>query len=81
MEGLRHDHTLGTHDQLMLRAAMALAVFGFLRVGEFTTSTQRPPTQFLARKGYFIVEGPDEGIPPFFQNRPVGERKYDYHRA
>ena len=50
MEGLRHDHTLGTHDQLMLRAAMALAVFGFLRVGEFTTSTQRPPTQFLARR-------------------------------
>ena len=50
MEGLRHDHTLGTHDQLMLRAAMALAFFGFLRVGEFTTSTQRLPTQFLARR-------------------------------
>ena len=29
---------------------MALAFFGFLRVGEFTTSTQRPPTQFLARR-------------------------------
>ena len=49
MEGLRHDHTLGTHDQLMLRAAMTLAFFGFLRVGEFTTSTQHPP-QFLARR-------------------------------
>ena len=48
--GLRHYHTLGTHDQMMLPAAMALAFFGFLRVGEFTTSTQRLPTQFLARR-------------------------------
>ena len=47
MDGLRHDHTLGTHDQLMLRAAMALAFFGFLRVGEFTTSTL---PSFLARR-------------------------------
>ena len=37
-------------DQLMLCAAMALAFFVFLRVGEFTTSTQHPPTQSLARR-------------------------------
>eukprot|EP00731_Ephydatia_muelleri_P002227 Em0001g2227a len=81
MEGLRHDHTLGTHDQLMLRAVMALAVFGFLRVGEFTTSTQRPPTQFLARRDISLSRDQMKVFLHFFQNRPVGERKYDYHRA
>lgn len=50
MGKLWYDTTLCTHDRLMLRAAMSLAFFGFLRVGEFTSSTLHSPTRFLARR-------------------------------
>eukprot|EP00731_Ephydatia_muelleri_P013543 Em0007g853a len=56
MEALRHDPALCTHDQWMLRAAISLAFFGFLRVGEFTTSTQRHSAPSLARKHVAISE-------------------------
>ena len=62
MLGLLDTDPLGTHDRLMLKAALTLGFFGLLRVSEFTTTSVRafdpkthPTRQDIAwTKDFFI---------------------------
>ena len=78
MEGMRQDHTLGTHDQLMLHACYSP---WFLRVGEFTTSTQCPPTELLARRDISLLRDQMKVFLHFSKTDQLGKGNTITHRA